>query len=126
MTDQTNSHEVEKPIQLDEIGITRINLRTPARRLAEVMDEIAPTGEKVHLRDFIDKEITVHSIRPFQSQYGVAVYVIFTSAEGELFNMVVSNRIVLPKLATIRDSLPVTCTVVKKEGGRFGEYFDIK
>jgi hypothetical protein len=109
-----------------EIGISRIDLKAPPHKFGEVMEEIAPQGVKTKLAEWEDKTIVIHTVRFFQGKFGPAAYILFTDANGELFNTVLSQKIVLPKLAGAVEFLPLECTVVKKEGGQFGEYWDLE
>jgi len=49
-----------------------------------------------------------------------------TDSKGALFNMVVGQKIVLAKLITVMDQLPVSGTLTRHDGGRFGLYYDIE
>lgn len=124
MTDQKPPSETPQEYALAELGITRIDLKKVPRSLSSVLDEIAPTGEKVKLADVLDTEITVHSVRPFRGQYGPAAFVIFTTSDGVLYNTVVGQKIVLAKLLAAIPYLPITMMVTKEEGGAFGEYYN--
>lgn len=129
MTDQEQERvtpEQVRDIQRAKIGISKISLDVPARRLTDVLEEIAPQGQKTKLSDWIDQEITIVSVHWFKGKFSDACFVQFTDANGELFNMTVSGKIVLPKLAAVEDQLPVICKVVKKEGGQFGRYWDLE
>jgi len=111
---------------LAEIGVTRIDLKAVPRKIGEVLEEIAPTGERVKAADVVGEEITIHSIRPFVGEYGPAAFVVCTDSKGALFNMVVGQKIVLAKLITVMDQLPVSGTLTRHDGGRFGLYYDIE
>lgn len=117
--------EVRDQISM-EIGISRVDLKSAPRLLSDVMDEVAPQGIKTKLSEWEDKDIVLHSIRFFKGRYGNAAFVVFTDDNGELFNTVCSQRVILPKLAAIADSLPIQAHVVKKEGGQFGKYWDLE
>jgi len=128
------SDQEQKSISPDEvrdslstgIGLTQINLKALPRRIAEVLEEIAPQGTRVKLAEWLGTEITIHSIRFFQSQHGPCAFLLFTDSNGELFNALCSWRVVLPKLAAIADQLPVTATFASKEGGQKGHYYDVE
>ncbi len=124
MTNQPNNDNAPSEYPLAELGITRVDLKKIPRNLSEVLDEIAPQGEKIKVADIAGSEITVHAVRPFRGAYGPAAFVIFTDEGGVLFNTIIGQKIVLAKLLAAIPYLPVKMTIEKKEGGAFGEYYD--
>lgn len=129
MTDQnekTTSPEEVQANLVTGIGISRINLKAKPRLFSEVIEEIAPQGTRVKLAEWVDRTITMHSIRFFKSEHGPCAFILFTDDNGELFNALCSWKIVLPKLAAVAEQLPITATVVRKEGGQKGHYYDLE
>jgi hypothetical protein len=129
-----DNYQEQEPVTADEIrddltaqiGISQIDLKAPPRLLVEVMSEVAPSGTASKLSEWVDQDIVIHSLRFFKGRYGNAAYVLFTDVNGELYNCVCSQKVVLPKLAAIAESLPVQAHVVKKESGQFGRYYDLE
>lgn len=109
-----------------EVGLTMIDFKKPARRLLDVLEEIAPQGERVKTDDLIGKEITLHSIRTFQGENGPAAFCLVTDEGGALYNTIIGGKIVYPKLLAVQGQLPVSFKLVKKEGGRYGRYWDVE
>lgn len=126
MTTQTPNQEKPTGNEIVEIGITRIDLRRPVRPIGEVLEELAPQGTKVKKTDFLDQDIIIHSVRFVKGKFGPFAFVVFTDQNGELFNTIISNKIVLPKLYVVAETLPVSARLVKREGGTYGEYYDIE
>ncbi len=125
MSDE-EGYKDQKSLISAEIGITKLDLTAPAVSISEVLDEIMPQGEETNAADWINAEIVIRSIRFFVGQFGAAAFVVFTDENGVLFNFVLGQRIVLPKLAAVYERLPVSATLRMKEGGQFGEYYDIE
>jgi len=126
MTSQSKSPEENKAMSLSGIGITTIDLTKPPKRLLDVLEEIAPEGEKVKLEDFLGQDIVFHTLRVFEGEYGVAAFVVFTDRNGVLFNTIVGQQVLLAKLLTVAQHLPVTATIIKQEGGKYGGYYDFE
>lgn len=112
--------------RLESGGVMRVNTGRQARKFSDVMDEIAPQGERAKLKEFEGQEIVFLSLRFFAGRFGDACFCIFTDANGEMFNMILNQKIILPKLSAVRDELPVKATVVKKEGTNGRSYWDIE
>lgn len=124
MAENTQDPESPQSSAIVELGITRIDLKAVPRALSEVLAEIAPSGDKVKVADITDMQIVVHSVRPFNGQFGPAAYVIFTDENGVLYNTVVGQKIVLAKLLAAMPYLPISMTITRKDGGAFGRYYD--
>jgi hypothetical protein len=128
-----DNNQEQKPVTADEIrddltaqiGISQVDLKAPPRLLSEVMEEVAPQGTPSKLSEWVDQDIVIHTLRFFKGRYGNAVFVVFTDLNGELYNTVCSQKVVLPKLAAIANVLPVQAHVVRVEGGQFNRYYDI-
>ncbi len=123
---EQEGYKDQKSLIKAEIGITQLDLTAPAVSLSEVLDEIMPQGEEVKAADFVNVEIVIRRVTFFVGQFGAAAFVVFTDENGVLFNFVIGQRVVLPKLAAVIDRLPVTATLRLVEGGQFGEYYDIE
>src|SRR5512143_1696129 len=115
MGNQPNPMTDDSSIVPVEIGVTKIDLHKVVRPISEVLEEIAPQGERRKAAEFVDQDVVIHSIRFFNGQWGPAAFVIMTDENGELFNTIVSQKIVLPKLAAVRNNLPVSCRLVHHE-----------
>lgn len=129
MTDQEQklvSPDEVQAAQAAKIGISKIDLKIPPRRLSDVMEEIAPEGTPSKLSDWQDLEITIVGLHFFKGRFGDCAYVQFVDGNGELYNMICGQKIILPKLAVIEKLLPVSATVRKVEGGQFGSYWDLE
>jgi hypothetical protein len=128
MTDEQEVQTQEDIAQefKSEVGITTLNLNKQPRRLGEVLDEIAPEGEKVKVADIVGWPIVIRAARLFKGQYGVGAFVIFTDENGALYNTIIGQTILLSKLMTALEYLPVECTILRLEGGQFGEYYDFE
>ncbi len=125
MSDQ-EGYKDQKALISAEIGITQLDLTAPAVSISEVLDEIMPQGEEVKAADFVNVEIVIRSVRFFVGQFGAAAFVVFTDENGVLYNFVIGQRVVLPKLAAVFERLPVSATLRLREGGQYGEYYDIE
>ncbi len=125
MSDQ-EGYKDQKALISAEIGITQLDLTAPAVSISEVLDEIMPQGEETNAADWINAEIVIRSIRFFVGQFGAAAFVVFSDENGVLYNFIIGQKIVLPKLAAVIDRLPVSATLRLHEGGQFGEYYDIE
>jgi hypothetical protein len=126
MTDEPKV-DVEAEVQaLGEVGIAKVDLTKAPRRIGEVMEEIAPQGEKVKKQDLENQEIIIRSLRFFNGRYGLGCFVLGTYADGTLFNTILGNKVIMPKLALIQDQLPIAATLVKKEGGQGTFYWDLE
>lgn len=123
-----NDQEYQDPKALieAEIGITKINLTATPVPIGSILDELMPEGESVKVSEFVDQLITIHTVRLFVGQYGPAAFVVFTDDNGVLWNFIIGQKIVLPKLIAVMDKLPVTATIREHEGGQFGHYYDIE
>jgi hypothetical protein len=128
MTDekQPKSEKDLKKQVLGTVGITTLLLDQQPRKLGELLEEIAPEGEKVKVADIVGWTIVIRSIRLFEGQYGVGAYVIFTDENGAIYNTVIGQKILLTKLCSVAEELPVECTIIKNEGGQFGRYYDFE
>ena len=125
MNDEKEYKDQEQLIS-EEIGITKVDLAIAPVPIKDVLDEIMPQGEAVKAEDFVDQPIVIHTVRFFVGQYGLAAFVVFTDVNGVLYNFVLGQKIVLPKLAAVKERLPVLATLTVHEGGQFGEYYDIE
>lgn len=123
---EDQGYKDQKSLIEAEIGITKINLEAPAVSISEVLDEIMPQGTEAKAADFVDQEIVIRSVRFFVGQYGPAAFVIITDENDVLYNLIIGQKIVLPKLAAVIDYLPVKATLRMHTGGQFGEYYDIE
>jgi hypothetical protein len=126
MSNQYEARPASTENAIVEVGITKVDMRAAVRKFSEVLEEIAPQGVNVKIAEMVDQTIIVRSVRFFNGRFGPAAFVIFTDLNGELMNMIVGNKIVLPKLLIVREQLPVECKLVKKEGGSANAYFDIE
>ena len=109
-----------------EIGISKIDLTMEPVPIGDILDELMPQGLQANIEDIVDQEIVIHSVRLFVGSYGPAAFVVFTDDNGELFNFIVGQKIVLPKLLAVIEKLPVSATIKRHEGGQFGYYYDIE
>lgn len=96
------------------------------KKLGEVLAEINPTGFEVKLREFIDQPLVIWAISPTFTSYGPAAQIVFTDANNVLYNSMVFQKVILPKLMIVMDRLPVSCILREKQGGLFGSYFDVE
>lgn len=126
MTEEKSSLAVLKEKVQYEIGISKIDLSLKPVRISEILDEIAPQGEKLKLEQLEGKTIIFHSIRPFEGQYGVGLFCIITDEDGVLYHTVIGSKVIVPKLIVASGNLPLEGKVVRKEGGQYGYYFDIE
>ena len=109
-----------------EVGITKIDLKAKVVPIGEILDELMPQGIEAKVEDFIDQKIVIHSVRLFVGSYGPAAFCVVTDKNGEMFNMVIGQKIVLPKLLVAMEQLPISATIKRHEGGQFGHYYDIE
>lgn len=123
---ENQEYQDPKKLVEAEVGITTIDLKATPVPIGDILDELMPQGEQVKVEDFVDQLITIHSARLFLGQYGPAAFVIFTDENGVLWNTVIGQKIVLPKLIAVMEKLPVTATIREHEGGQFGHYYDIE
>lgn len=96
------------------------------KALSTVLAEINPQGSEIKLREFVDQEIVIWAISPTMTTYGPGAQIVFTDQHNVLYNSMVFQKVVLPKLMVVMDRLPVKCTLREKQGGLFGSYFDIE
>lgn len=125
MSEQTDYKDPKAIIEA-EIGITHIDLTMEPVPIGEILNELMPQGLEAKIEEIVDQTIVIHSIRLFVGSYGPAAFVVFTDDNGELFNFIVGQKIVLPKLLAAMDRLPVSATIRRHEGGQFGYYYDIE
>jgi len=123
---QSPEQQEVRDMVVASVGTTSIDFKKTVKQLSKVLEELSPRGEDSKLANFIDQEITVWNVQPFLGEYGPAAWVLFTDPQGQLFNTVIGQKIVLPKLLIAMDDLPVKCTVKVVEGGRFGHYYDLE
>lgn len=109
-----------------EIGISKIDVSIVPENLADVLEEIAPQGVSVKMEEIVGKEIVIHSLRFSKSEYGPFAFTIFTDEHGELFNTILGQSVLLPKLYAVRERLPVKAKIVWKPGGSYGGYYDFE
>ena len=124
----SNQNDYKDPKEMieTEIGITKIDLTMEPVPIGDILDELMPQGLQANIEDIVDQEIVIHSVRLFVGSYGPAAFVVFTDDNGELFNFIVGQKIVLPKLLAAMERLPVSATIKRHEGGQFGYYYDIE
>ena len=125
MSDEKDYQDPKEMIET-EIGITKIDLEMTPVPIGDILEELMPEGLQASVEDIVDQKIVIHSIRLFVGSYGPAAFVVFTDDNGELFNFIVGQKIVLPKLLAVMDKLPVSATIKRHEGGQFGYYYDIE
>ena len=125
MSDQEERKDPKEIIEA-EIGITKIDLEMTPVPIGDILEELMPQGLQASVEEVVDQEIVIHSIRLFVGSYGPAAFVVFTDDNGELFNFIIGQKIVLPKLLAVMDRLPVSATIRRHEGGQFGYYYDIE
>jgi len=111
--------------EIIQVNVPKITLTNTPVKLVDVLEQIAPQGQRVKKGEFVGEQITIVSLRPFIGQFGPAIFVIFYDSNGELFNTIISNRVLMPKLLLIIEHLPVTTTIIKKGSGS-GEYYDFE
>ena len=127
--DQDTGEIIEKSLHMVKVGTLDLSLIGDIPSLAEVVEELAPRGEDSKVEALEDEEIIVWTVEPFVGSYGPAAFLLITDAEGEnLRNVVVGQKVALPKilLAEQENRLPVRLTFVKREGGKYGHYWDIE
>ena len=116
----------QKELIKAEIGETDLNLELSPVPIGDILDELMPQGEETTAGDFVDQTIVIHSARFFVGQFGPAAFVVFTDENAVLYHFVLGQAVVLPNLAAVIYRLPVSATLVLREGGQFGEYYDIE
>ncbi len=124
------TEQAEVPIDdlVEELasGVRReLDLSAPVRKFSAVLEEIAPMGRKVKVSELVDQPIIIRSLKFFRGTYGDAAFVVLT-LDGELCNTVIGQRVILPKLAAVRDLLPVEATIVKREVPGKNGYYDLE
>ena len=122
----SNDPEAVRAVVLAQVNTAKVALAGTVTPLRQVLDEIAPQGTDAKFREFIDHEITVHSVSPFMGIYGPAAYCIITDENGVMYNFVVGAKVVLPKFLMAMDRVPFSCRVVEREGGMYGRYLDVE
>jgi len=125
MSDEKDYQDPKDAIET-EIGITKIDLTMTPVPIGDILEELMPQGLEAKIEEIVDQTIVIHSIRLFVGSYGPAAFVVFTDDNGELFNFIVGQKIVLPKLLAVMEKLPVSATIKRHEGGQFGYYYDIE
>lgn len=103
-----------------------IDFTLKPRPLRKVYEEIFPQGQPIKAEDLLNQELTVHHMKPFSGKFGRALYCVITLEGGEIRNTIIGAVAVIEKLWTCRDNLPVTFTLVQRDGGEFGRYYDIE
>ena len=121
-TFQDPSEEFEAEYGSD---VQQLAMKGTVVKIGSILEELAPQGTRVKKSDILGQEIVIRLIKPFKGKYGKALFVVFTDDNGELFNVVIGSKVLLPKLYAVRDRLPVSCVIVKKGEGE-GEYYDIE
>lgn len=118
--------EEAREMVLASVGVNKVNFNLTPTPLAQVLAEINPTGTQVKLADVVDHTIVVWNVNPFVGEYGPAAFVIFTDENNILYNTIIGQTVLLPKLCMVMDRLPVSAVVRKIEGGQFGYYYDFE
>lgn len=108
------------------MGLQTVNLKGTPVPITQVLEEIAPQGDRVKKVDLVGRQITLLSMHGFVGDYGPALFVIGADEDGELFNTIIGNRILMEKLMTVRGRLPVTCTIVRIDKGEDKFYYDFE
>lgn len=125
MSDKNNNFDE----QVMDIGLARIDTGKIVRPFSEVLEEIAPQGTPIKLTEIEGQDVVIYAARPFVGEYGPAFFVILgDGVTGELFNVIVGQKIIVPKLAAVvkAGSLPVSCRFVQHEGGQGDFYWDVE
>jgi hypothetical protein len=103
-----------------------IDFTRTVRKYGEVLEEINPRGEFVHMEDLLDKEIVVYKLEFITSKKGPGCFVIMVDENGEITHTYTGSKGIVPKLRVIAGSLPISCWFVEKEGGAHGRYWDVE
>ena len=118
--------EEAREMVLASVEVNKVNFKLTPTPLAQVLAEINPTGTQVKLADVVDHTIVVWNVNPFVGEYGPAAFVLFTDENNILYNTIIGQTVLLPKLCMVMDRLPVSAVVRKIEGGQFGYYYDFE
>ena len=121
----TNPIDETNPFAEDYDITTIDNNLTPARA-ADVVQELLPTGQTVQAKDLINQELVVHHLKAFQGEFGPALFVVATDAQGVVLNTVLGGRVICPKLWACRSRLPVALKLIHVDGGQYGGYYDFE
>lgn len=121
----SNPADAVRDIVLANVNSVRSQMTIQPRQMKEVLDEIAPRGEAGKVREFVGRQITILHVEPFIGRFGPAAFMIFADETGTLFNTVVGQKIMLPKLLLVADQLPVTTTIKKVEEAN-NPYYDFE
>lgn len=119
-------HKTQKEIISTEIELRKVDLELSPVPIGDILDEIMPQGEETTCEEWVNTPIVIHTVRFFVGEFGPAAFVVFTDENGVLYHFVLGQTVVLPKLAAVRDRLPVSATLKMHEGGQHGEYYDIE
>jgi len=122
---QTNESQEVAPVGFTT-DIVPVNLKGTAVPMTQVLEEIAPEGEKIKKADLVGKPIVIHSVEYFSGQYGPALFVRLTDDNGELYNTIIANKVLAKKLWMVRANLPVSCTIIKVEREGSPAYYDFE
>jgi hypothetical protein len=123
--DQFKSKKEWEDYALATIGTRSIDFKAPVVSIGEVLEEIAPRGENTKLADVVDHEITIWDVQPFNSKYGPAAYILFTTEAGELRNAVTGGKVLLPKLLVCMERLPIKGTLTYTPTTDETGYYDL-
>ena len=127
MTQNPNLHDtIPDGVDSEPELIDYRELYGRARRYQEVANEIDPQGPFVPMKELLDRELCVISIRFAETRKGPAAFPAFTTAEGEIAHTFTASKVLVPKLRAVAAHLPVLIRVVDKEGGAFGHFYDIE
>ena len=125
----TKDKEELEPINFDDEFVgppIAADTGVKPQEIAKVLEKINTEGYGCKFEDLVDKTIVVRSIKPFQGQFGAALYMVGVDENGEFFHTVVGAGVPARKLWQAKDSLPVKCKVVRHESGRGANYFDLE
>jgi len=102
-------------------------------RLKDVLEEFAPSGEKVKAESIINQEFMIVRARPFESRYPGQTHAWFVvgkfTKSGKLFNTVLGGAAVVDVLdgwARAARTQPLIVTLRWNEGGKYGGYYTLE
>ena len=102
-------------------------------KLGDVIEEYAPTGEKVKAETLLDKEFTIIRARAFESRFESQDHAYFVTGYLEKDQKLVSTVFGGAAVVDILDAFikagfdrPLTVVLTLNEGGKYGQYYTLE
>jgi hypothetical protein len=100
------------------------NIDVVPKGFSEVLEEIAPQGEKRKAEELANQTFTILGIDWWKGETGPVAYLVCADDNGELFNFNMGGKVAIGKLRIVQGDLPLRATLKWVEGGAYEGYWD--